>query len=570
MASFMCYRHTYSDSSGVFLENKFWHSWVKAPLVYLTTISILINSLSIQGYSYSNFEDEGNTDFVNEVQYVEIDTWSLLPQETTLHPRAGRFNPEEVVISLLDESSRYSEVENILGKPLAFSPTNPNISFNSQIFSKTQPIQIELKYQSKPFWHYKQDITAVTRYGNYIVFIEQQNIDLDNKKATLSFIDLSYFKPTLGTKNGYIPIFKIDIPITRNITSMGVENSFLRVNDLYIPRKILDEFSFLHSTTWNIQANLLSHESYYEQEPLIKSFVENLDETEEATSDLLFSRLDNLELNQNQIDSVQHRLKSAIVTAQNTIEKNKQITTDEDILNMSEDIARTFTIESAESQKRIKNSERMYINSRTLISKAKILLHRLTIPRPMAGGTIRQALGFVIGGLKGPNGEKGWQIKEGLLTILHKKKVTIGLPLASAILLGFYSPTIHQDFVYQIIDSMGSISEWVASRGTKFFSIFSNAAMANGTLQPQKLAVYFHENVIDRFFIANIDIIQKLFMIFAVPHITINAWFLQKDLRKDSNLRQHPIFEEYTKLKTQANHQYLQFSLQYQVLEEEI
>ncbi len=530
------------------MKHNFCSSLRRTFVTHLLCFSVILNSVyaygsyyNVHGYSTSNLpnaiQDDQND---NIVQYLEVDTWNLIPQEVIEHPKAGMFRAENVVLSLLEADRRYNQREVILPRPFIDAPTDTNIRFTAPVFSKDDKVQIELKYQDKAFWHFQKPIRTAARYGNYIVFIESEDIYLDENKAVLSFIDLSYFRSTLGSSEGYLPIFQVDVPITNPDVKISIQDRSLFVNDFPIPRYILDELGLVLSTTWNIQANLLTYETYFEQEQLLESFLDDLNSVESARFDSLLSKVEN----ESQIESVKNRLRLAVSAAQNTRNMNEA-----DILQKSEQIAREFVIESDESKRRIENFTKMYAGGRKLANKAKVIMERLKIPRPMAGGTIREALGFVIGGLTGPRGQRAWQVKEGALRILYNKKAIYGAPLASAILLGHFNPGVFQDFVYQVIDFGGTISETVNRNFNKLFSIVKQSFLANGIIRPQNLKVYFEDSVIDRFIIANLNIIKILFLSFTIPHVVINAFYLRKDMIQDVQLQQDPVLQEYNNLK---------------------
>ena len=87
-----------------------------------------------------------------------------------------------------------------------------------------------------------------------------------------------------------------------------------------------------------------------------------------------------------------------------------------------------------------KTAFRLQTEARKFFGRARILFERLKMPRPMQGGSIRQALAFVLGGLKGPDGQKAWQINEGVLQLIHNPKIKLGLPFTLALSLGAIYP----------------------------------------------------------------------------------------------------------------------------------
>ncbi len=504
------------------MKRKFWHFKCRVPLIHLLCFSIVLNGNV--GFSSSTphyHQEELPSDLDEEkVQYLEVDTWSLLPQELKAHSHAGSIKPEDVVISLISKAGKFEQYDIIRPRPYINAPTNPEVTFDAPVFSEAEQVHIELQFRNKPFWVFHKPILSIARYGNYIVFIEAGDVAEDN--TALSFIDLSYFQSTLGSEEGYLPIFKMDIPAFSHNISISIQNKSLLVNNFPITRYILDEFGLVLTTTWNIQANLLSHETYQEQVPIIESLLEDLENGMQSTSSLFFSRIDALEdTSELQIDSVKNRLKNALESAQN-------YRTRDEALEASKNITKEFVIESPKAKQRIENALKIYSSERGVINKSQLMMRRLMFPRPKAGGTIREALGFVVGSLTGPSGERAWQIKEGTFIILNKPSAVIGASLAGALTLGYIQPDAVQDFFYQIIDWGGTAQEILNNKFRSLFTIIKEALFSNGTLKIPNMRVYFSEQWIGKWIYANLHILTILAMSFGVPHLAINLFHLRK------------------------------------------
>ena len=206
------------------------------------------------------------------ISYRQVDTWTLLPQETQIHPKAGRMNPANIVIAVKHEYPDKTETaHHIYERPT----NNRRLSFEAPFYGEEKDFtpKFELQYENSAFWSLNKEIVTIARYGDYIVFITEDHIYEDH--VQLSFIDLSYFQSTFGKEDGYSAIFQIPVPLNEPLKSLSVEGGLLKVNDYEISREMLDEFGYLQAITWNIQANLISSETFEEMSPFIDSFFRN-------------------------------------------------------------------------------------------------------------------------------------------------------------------------------------------------------------------------------------------------------------------------------------------------------
>lgn len=523
------------------MKRNFGHFKCRVLLIHLLCFSIIFNSSFAYATPtpttpYNQNEDEQKT----EVKYLEVDTWRLLPQELQDHSHRGTIKAKDVVISLISKADRFQQYDVIRPKPYINAPTNNKITFEAEVFSEAEQVNIELQFRGKSFWTFHKPVISVARYGNYVVFIEADDVAED--KTVLSFIDLSHFQSTLGSKEGYLPIFRMDIPVSSHNVSLSIKDQNLIVNGFPIPRYILDEFGLMLSITWNIQANLLTQETYLEQVPLIKSFLEDLENGTQATSSLFFSSMDDLDASKLQVESVKNRLINALQSAQN-------YKTREEALKSSAQITKEFLVESQESKNRIEKTLEIFGSDRKIIKKSMLMMRRLIVPRPMAGGTMREALGFVLGGLIGPSGQRAWKVKEGALQLVHNKKMIIGAPMASALMLGYIQPDMVQDFFYKIIDWGGTTQEILNNSFKNFFHIISNATMSNGTLKIPNMKVYFSEQWIGKWIYANLHILFIMAVSFGIPHLAINLFHLKKAKINASKKNKNLSFSEYVKQK---------------------
>ena len=360
------------------------------------------------------------------ISYRQIDTWTLLSQEVQAHPKAGKMHPTDVTVVVKHEYSDKTEAAHYLyGRPNAVN--NKQLFFEAPFYEEGKDFtpKFEMQYEGDVFWSFNKEIITIARYGDYIVFITKDHIYENHLQ--LSFIDLSYFQSTLGKEEGYPAIFQMPVPLNKPLESLSVEGGLLKVNDYEISREMLDEFGYLQAITWNIQANLIRSDTFEEISPFIDSFLETIESSQDTVKNVLMTNIRPSTTKFNtpqQLDAFQQQLRRTIEVARNSVkdindEKHKaQVALEE-----SQRIATDYLIEHQLAQTRMQNALRLQTEARKFLGRARILFERLKMPRPAQGGSIRQALAFTLGGLRGPNGQRAWQFKEGVLQLVHNPKL---------------------------------------------------------------------------------------------------------------------------------------------------
>ena len=458
--------------------------------------------------------------------------------------------PANIVIAVKHESpdGATEVVQHIYGRPNGFN--NRYLSFEAPFYEEEKDFtpQFELQYEDDTFWSLNKEIITVARYGDYVVFITKDHI-YDNH-LQLSFIDLSYFQSTFGKEEGYPAIFQMPVPLNSPLRSLSVEDGLLKVNDYEISREMLDEFGYLQAITWNIQANLIRSETFEEMSPFIDSFLETIESSQQTVRNILMTntRPSMTKFNTpQQLDIFQQQLRQAIETARNSVkkisdEKHKtQVAWEE-----SQKITADYLIEHSLAQTRMQNAFRLQTEARKFFGRARILFERLKMPRPMQGGSIRQALAFVLGGLKGPDGQKAWQINEGVLQLIHNPKIKLGLPFTLALSLGAVYPAEAYGYVYQVVSLGGTIQDAIGEKFLALYRLFNAAVSANGSFQPQKVwQAYVVDGDFRAFVVANLVLIREPLIFLAISHLTVSAYHALSDLKNKVTFQTNDIYNQY-------------------------
>ena len=526
-------------------------SFIHQCIIFTICLSLVCSS-SIPLGAQENFDllSGSHQEAPKIVSYRQIDTWTLLPQETQVHPKAGRMRPADIVIAVKHEYSD-GEIEiaqHIYGRPNAVN--NRRLFFEAPFYKEEKDFtpQFELQYEDDTFWSLNKEIITIARYGDYIVFITRDHIYEDHLQ--LSFIDLSYFQSTFGKEDGYPAIFQMPVPLDAPLESLSVEGGLLKVNDYEISREMLDELGYLQAITWNIQANLIRSDTFEEMSPFIDSFLETIESSQETVRNILMTntrpsttKFDTPQ----QLDMFQSQLRQAIETARNSVKKISDEKHKTDVAwEESQRITNDYLIEHGLAQTRMQNALQLQTEARKFFGRARILFERLKMPRPAQGGSIRQALAFVLGGLRGPDDQKAWQVKEGVLQLIHNPKIKLGIPFTLALSLGTVYPAEAYGYVYQVVSLGGTIVDTIGERLLTLYNLFNAAVSANGVFQPQQVwQAYVEEGDFRAFVVANFVLIRDPLMVLAVSHLTVNAYHALSDLKERVNFQIHNVYNQY-------------------------
>ena len=520
--------------------------------IIFTICLSLVCSSSIPLRAQENFDllSGSHQEAPKIVSYRQIDTWTLLPQEIQVHPKAGRMRPADIVIAVKHEYSD-GEIEiaqHIYGRPNAVN--NRRLFFEAPFYEEEKDFtpQFELQYEDDTFWSLNKEIITIARYGDYIVFITKDHIYEDHLQ--LSFIDLSYFQSTFGKEDGYPAIFQMPVPLNAPLESLSVEDGLLKVNDYEISREMLDEFGYLQAITWNIQANLIRSDTFEEISPFIDSFLETIESSQQTVRNILMTntrpsttRFDT----SRQLEMFQQQLRQTIEVARNSVKKiNDEEHKTQVAWEESQRITADYLIEHRLAQTRMQNALSLQNEARKFFGRARILFERLKMPRPAEGGSIRQALAFVLGGLRGPDGQRAWQVKEGVLQLIHNPKIKLGLPFTLAVSLGAVYPAEAYSYVYQVVILGGTIQDAIGEKFLTLYNLFNAAVSANGVFQPQQVwQAYVEEGDFRAFVVANLVVIREPLIFLAISHLTVSAYHALSDLKERTNVQINNVYDQY-------------------------
>ena len=473
-----------------------------------------------------------STNKPQQISVHKMDSWTLLPQEAQAHPQAGRMHLEDVIIVIKHRSDQ-EEIQiahEIYGNPFVNAPFSQNITFEALFYHKETSIaQLELQYEGKTFWSLNKNLVTAARYGHYVVFITQDHIHETHLR--LSFIDLSYFKSTLGKKDGYPAIFYIPVPLEDPLHSMAIEQGLLKINDYEISREMLDEFGYLQALTWNVQANLLKAETFEDMAPVIDEFLKSLENSKQSAIDLLVSNTQvptKSNISQ-QVEDMHTQLTQAITAARLSVEMTDNKKSKQDIaFKEAHRINTQYLMNDQEAQSRIEISLRLRKEARKFLGRTTLLFERLKMPQPNEGSRLRQALAVALS-----RSLDIWQIKENSLKLTDHPRYLLGATFTTTFLGAILYPEEAHSYVYQVVGFGNIMLNNIHERFMDLYEVVKASVSANGFFHPKQMwQAYISEGPFNRFIIANVILLLGPLLLFTLVHLTIKSVHLLSDLKK--------------------------------------
>lgn len=468
----------------------------------------------------------------------EMDSWTLLPQETQVHPQAGHMHLEDVTIVIKHESDQTEEQISykIYGNPFANAPFSSHITFEALFYHEgTSVAQLELQYEGKTFWSLNKNLVTVARYGHYVVFITTDHIY--DTHLRLFFIDLSYFRSALGKADGYLAVFQMPIPLESPLHSMTIADRLLKINNYEISRQMLDEFGYFQSLVWNVQAHLLKAETFEQMRPAIDGLLESLESSKQTVADLLVQNTQSFNRFQHEhIEDLHTQLTQSLSAARAHVTRFQGKAKKQDrAFTEAQQIGLQYLPEHQEVhswRERVLNVRR---EARRFLGRTTLLFEGLKLPMPNEGGRLKDALAFVLG-----RSEQNWEINRGTIRLLSHPQIILGTTLSATFLISTSYPEEAYQYLYQIVGFGHTFLEYLHGKFMDTYEVVKAAVLANGLFHPQKMweAYMSDTEVSRRFLIANAILILGPLLFFALSNLAVNAIYFLSDLKRQRSKSQ--------------------------------
>jgi len=136
-----------------------------------------------------------------------------------------------------------------------------------------QSAKFEIANKKGVVYHkFFQDVEALFFYGQYLVYVEKSSYDSERKVQDLKFIDLNYFRTSVG--NAPLPVFTLPVKHSQTPSSYSIENGYLKIGEQKLSHPQLDILAKTQRVMFNVNAALVDPSTYDNAKPLIDEISE--------------------------------------------------------------------------------------------------------------------------------------------------------------------------------------------------------------------------------------------------------------------------------------------------------
>lgn len=381
---------------------------------------------------------------------------------------------------------------------------------------------------------FHRDVDAVGFYGENLVFLEKGTFDANRGTQALRFINLDYFKGSIGNAN--LPVFSI--PLNINETSeLRIEAGKLKVGSVSLTGDAIKVLSDVYQVYFNISVALVDPRTQIRAEGLLKELVYYFGKNLELQGQTVKEQLENALLNdsklQNLISDMQTNAQAGAEVSKLKLDSKKEIVEALEEADR-EKIAELAKKHSAYKENMLQTNRSMQA-SRLFVSRIYLLMSEMAKPQTL-GSTklIKSMVLFVEGALKNDADLRAYA-KSSITKHPYFKYIKFGSFAVAAASVGSLLPEPYTFHLYQLLDlgsmlfeqAHGYISHmnYGAAFGDLYFKASKVAFSGVGSV-----VNYFQEGVISKFFVGLTATISIPFMVFGVPHFVVNGIKASKDM----------------------------------------
>ena len=387
------------------------------------------------------------------------------------------FNPtddknKQELQALLSHPSQKFLVDKVLQVD-ALEKWNSNSVF---INTSKEQLSFRLTSQGQVLNSFAQNIEWMAFFDNYLIFQEAPNVS--EKKAFISFIDLSYFEKAIGKTP--LPIFQIPVNYESTNTNAkalltpeylsisGVDKtSVLSIDNIELSKNQLDYLAALQQMSFNVTVSLIDPKSAHISQAYLKEIVSNYHKEDSTNKNDLVQTVLGAET------------KKLILKL---LENRRQIGSSEDIsgnygnlnkLNLSltdGPVAQEFKdnlLIDKSFQDSVLGVHTELHKKRKFFNRYFAFLSHLTRPQPLGSPKITQALGLIANSvsLSGDTIETRFQaFEEGFKQLVYPQKNRRNIYKTMAVLTGA-ATVASPDIAGWFLVSFSASAEWVMGWG---------------------------------------------------------------------------------------------------------
>ena len=391
----------------------------------------------------------------------------------------------------------------------------------------------ELSYRNRKILESRFPVKAISRFGDFLVFIEEKAyvssipeaeralVTSESGIQYLSFIDLKQYSMMFGRSQSTPPIFTLPVAANGEVTGFVDAGADLVLESaggksVRLPHTILETWSReIYGLALDVSARLLTPGTY----STIGGVIEELE--------LYFKEA----MDEAAMVEVPEQAIAARRIREQLVEKIK---------------ARRFSPETIQNDEGVKagieQTGKSLVLQRKVSTRLRMLWQRLSFPAPIESAkTIKESLALAAYGLTHWNQKGAASIKEGTLQLLDhryaKIAIRLGVPVASAAMLGAAYPVEFSEFATQVMNQ-GSL----AIHGTIGFTrnlfdlgLDSVVETLKGLKPSNFYQAYLADGKAPKFAVGVTAIFTTGVAILATPLLVVNSWLLVRDLKRSGS-----------------------------------
>lgn len=365
-------------------------------------------------------------------------------------------------------------------------------------------------HKGRALHKFSKPVEAVFFYGPYLVYVEKGGYDSSTKTQNVRFIDLQYFKSSIG--NGPLPVYTFPVQLASAPDRYSIQEGLLQVGDV---RLNFGQFAMLaktHQMIFNVSAALVDSTTYRNAAPLIEEISEFFTASMRTQERIFQTSMEKVFDSRRFISGAQNSLQAGtegidIDTAREVIAKARG---KNDLTGPEFDQIKG----ALDIRDHTKNANQAVFEGRKFVNRLNLLWRNLMQPRPegapkilnglMTVGfreTLESRVGFKRLGKYGPLVATGVAANILFLPESHSLHIYQSLDLISSIYEHFMGYLKHSDYGrnYAILSKdafITSVTGWYHVPGAYFPNIDSTGKFLYGLgqvlLVPLKLFALIH------------------------------------------------------------------------------
>lgn len=373
-------------------------------------------------------------------------------------------------------------------------------------------------------------VVAVFFFGQYLVYIEKKSISKQSSVLPVRFIDLNYFKSSIG--NAPLPVFTFPVNLKESSNTFNIKKAHLNIAGQRLAYEQFALLSKLYQIVFNVSVSLVDGESYKNVEPLIKDIARFFNLSMKEQSKLFQSQMnkaiDFTSFSDNLVKGVDANAKAhrALLEATKSSTENKDflknILSDGQITD-AEYAKLTATLNI---KKDLSSTNKALYQGRKLLTRINLLSRFLISPRPEGSPKIFKSL--VALASKGVSGKSElWRFSKNNFYI---KIAKYGLAAGGVALAASHLPEPYTLHLYKSLDLISAIGEHFKAYlshinyGFNYADLSKDALITSTTGWTQFVSTYFADGVGAKFLYGLGQVLMVPLQLFAGIHLSINSF----------------------------------------------